>query len=109
MIQFIWRPDLGAERDETPNVTATKFGDGYESRLASGLNPLGSKWAVEFTKGLKEYKQIRAFLKEAGAVKSFLWEDPEGEQGIYVCRSWKSRQVEFGVYLITGTFEQVFE
>ncbi|EPD3172470.1 phage tail protein [Acinetobacter baumannii] len=109
MLKFEWSPDLGCERDETPLVTVTKFGDGYEARLATGINSQPNKWTVTFTNNLDEYRKIRAFLKQHGAVKAFEWVDPEGELGRYVCRSWKSKQVGFGVLQITGVFEQVFE
>lgn len=109
MDKFNWLPDLGADRDETPNVTQTKFGDGYESRLANGINSQPSKWTVTFTKPLAQYKEIRAFLRKCGGVKAFEWTDPEGETGKYVCRSWKSKQVNFGIFSISGTFEEVYE
>lgn len=109
MDKFQWSPDLGAEREEAPLVKVTKFGDGYESRLPVGINDQPSKWSVSFTSPLLRHKEIRNFLKKQGASKAFAWVDPEGEEGIYVCRSWKSRQKNFGVFEITGAFEQVFE
>lgn len=109
MMKFNWRPDLGAEQDETPNVGVVKLGDGYENRLPKGINSQASQWSVTFTKGLLEHKAIRAFLKQHGASKAFEWTDPTGEVGFYVCRSWKSKQEGFGVFSVSGTFEQVFE
>lgn len=109
MDKFKWLPDLGSERDESPLVTVTKYGDGYESRLANGINSQPNHWSLTFTKAISEYKEIRAFLKKCGGVKAFEWTDPEGEKGKFVCRTWKSKQVNFGIFSITAVFEEVYE
>lgn len=106
---FTWLPDLGAQCSEQPSVVVTKFGDGYESRLATTINSQPEKWSVTFTKGLDEFRDIKAFLKEHGAVTSFDWVTPDGDRGRYVCRSWSRKQYGFGVFQINGDFEQVFE
>lgn len=106
---FTWLPDLGSQCSEEPNVTVTKFGDGYESRLATSINSQPEKWAVTFTKTLKEFREIRAFLKEQGAVTAFDWTTPAGDDGKFVCRSWNGKQYGYGVFQITADFEQVFE
>lgn len=106
---FTWLPDLGAQCSEAPSVVVTKFGDGYESRLATTINSQPEKWSLTFTKTLSEFREIKAFLREHGAVTAFNWITPMGDEGKFVCRTWTSKQYSFGVFQINGDFEQVFE
>lgn len=102
--------DLGAQRSVKPNVTVTQFGDGYEARLASGINSTPKTWSVSFTNTSGMAKEILAFLEARGGVEAFTWVDPMGDTANYVCRQWSSsRQSITGVYQISATFEQVYE
>lgn len=107
--EFVWSPDLGAQQTTTPRVQQTKFGDGYELRVTKGINHKPKSWSVSFTRRPVEVKEIIAFLDQRGGVEAFTWVDPMGDSGTYVCREWNSSQQMLGVYVVTGTFEQVFE
>lgn len=107
--KFTWKPDLGSECSEDPNVTTSKFGDGYEYRLQNGINANPQKWSLTFTTELESHNQIVSFLKKMGALKAFEWMSPDQNSGVYVCRGWKRKQSDFGVFVVTATFEQVFE
>lgn len=106
---FSWKPDLGASQSITPLVTPTKFGDGYELRVANGINHTPRVWQVTFTKGAAEAMDILAFLEARGGLEAFTWVDPFGKTSNYVCRQWSGGQSAFGVYAISAAFEQVFE
>ena len=106
---FVWLPDLGASKSTLPNVTATKFGDGYELRVARGINSTPSSWSVTFTKGSQEAMEILDFLEARAALEAFEWRDPLDKVGSYVCREWNASQSMFGVYSVSATFEQVYE
>ena len=106
---FVWNPDLGAQQKITPRVQQTKFGDGYELRVVKGINYKPKSWSVSFTRRAVEVLEILAFLEERGGLGAFTWVDPMGNSGTYVCREWNSSQQMLGVYVVSGTFEQVFE
>lgn len=106
---FTWYPDLASQRTMKPAVTQIKFGDGYEARVPNGINTMPAKWDVTFTRGQSEALAIDAFLTARGSSESFTWTDPKNVTAVFVCRAWTFSQREFGVYTITGTFEQVFE
>ena len=106
---FTWNPDLGATRDMMPAVKPTSFGDGYEVRIPIGINTNRRKWTVTFPRNYEESAPIDAFLENCGGTQAFIWTDPKGDTNVYVCRSWKWVQKEFGVYVVSGVFEQVFE
>ena len=42
-------PDRGMARSSQPLVRSAKFGDGYEQRLADGLNSLSESFSVTFS------------------------------------------------------------
>lgn len=107
--KFEWNPDLGAENQVKPRVTVTKFGDGYESRVAVGINSKPKSWRVTFTRNYPEFSQILAFIEARGGVDAFEWKDPLNQTGIYVARDWSYTQQSPGVYKLTATFDQVFE
>ena len=106
---FTWNPDLGASRTVTPRVTVVKFGDGYEQRMANGINPVVQVWQLTFTRDQQEAMEIDSFLAERKSVESFLWTTPHGFSGTFVCRQWTVSRQSFGVFAVTATFEQVFE
>lgn len=106
---FAWSPDIGAQRTMKPLVEPTKFGDGYEARTIKGINSKPASWSVTFTKNVGDAIQILDFLELMGASEAFNWVDPLNKTGVYVCREWTSHQPSFGLYVVSGTFEQVFE
>lgn len=107
---FKWKPDLGAMPSYKPLVTPVSFGDGYELRVGQSLNRVKSAWNLTFSRTVKECLEIRDFLIERGGLESFTWTTPVGETFRYVCREWQGPSQQMaGVYVITATFEQVFE
>lgn len=109
MQTFSWYPDVGSQQDCKPNVAATKFGDGYESRAAIGINSAAMKWTVKFDRAAPESKQVLAFLRARGGVEAFNWTNPLNEPGKYVCREWRTEQQAHGIMVVSCTFDQVFE
>ena len=105
---FTWFPESASELDETPKVNVVKYGDGYEARFTEGVNTLAQTWVLKFTDKRAVALQVRAFLKRQGAVLSFIWTNPFGEQGIYVCDKWTS-SADRGKLTVSATFRQVFE
>lgn len=108
--EFKWLPNLGATSKHTPLVSTVSFGDGYELRVGQSVNRIKSSWDVEFSRPLQEIVEIKKFLEARGGLESFRWTDPIGESKAYVCREWNGpTQQHKGVYVISCTFEEVFE
>ena len=106
---FTWYPDAGAAEEIKPSVNATKFGDGYEQRVALGSNPDAVTWTLSFTGTNTLILPIRDFLKTQDALGAFQWINPFGELGLYVCRSWTSSKPEPSIVKIDAKFEKVYE
>ncbi len=104
---FTWNPDIGAQRKMKPNVHPIKFGDGYENRIADGINFMLPSWTVKFTADEATVSQILAFIEGQQALSPFTWTDPLNNSGTYICREWNSSQVGFGVYQLFAVFEGV--
>nr|NDG08510.1 phage tail protein [Oxalobacteraceae bacterium] len=47
MATFTWTPSVGANLSIRPNVRRVAFGDGYEQRLAFGINTQPQVWSLE--------------------------------------------------------------
>lgn len=105
---FTWYPDAGGVETTTPTVSVTKFGDGYEARLAKGINAVPTKWALTFTRAVGEAQSIRAFLVRQAGVTAFIWTTPLVETGVWVCRNWKLTR-DRGTTQVTCEFERVYE
>lgn len=107
---FTWYPDINSDNTEEPEVSVTKFGDGYEARVSNSLNVIGQSWNVTFTRGRLsgEGQAIRAFFRARRGVEAFNWINPMGEPGVYVARKWTTTSNE-GYLTIKTVFEEVFE
>ncbi len=90
-----------------PHVFQIKFGDGYESRISDSINFMLASWAVKFTSNETTINSILSFIEGQQALTPFSWTDPLGNINNFICREWSSSQIEFGVYQLNATFEQV--
>ena len=105
---FTWFPTTGHSKAVEPRVSSAKFGDGYEQRVANGINNIADKWSLTFTASKDICDAIDLFLRTQGAASAFIWTNPDSETGKYICRSWnKSR--DMGKVTVSATFERVFE
>lgn len=110
-MSFEFTPDFSASKSSKPNVTTVKFGDGYESRFATGLNPDLKTWSVKFSnRTVAEIDEIEDFLETMGGVTAFAWTPPRATDEINVkCAEW-SRSIDNASYdSLTATFVQVAE
>ena len=109
MSEFLWVPSYGSAVTMKPSVNVIKFGDGYEQRIASGLNSQPRKWEVTFAnRPILTAQAIADFLASCNAVKFFDWTPTYGNPGKWVCREWADAQTGPYTRTITATFEEVF-
>lgn len=106
---FTWHPDEGASETITPSVNVTKFGDGYEQRVQNGINPEAITWSMTFTGNSERVMPIRSFLRKMGAMNSFIWTNPLGERGVFVCRAFPLKKISSSIIQMSVTFEKVYE
>ncbi len=110
MATFTWTPSVGANLSMRPTVRRVAFGDGYEQRLAFGINTQPQVWSLEFRgRTGTEASAIDAFLRARGAVQAFDWTPPGGTAGKFVCEEWSRSVDEPNVETVRVTFKQVFD
>ena len=105
--------DKGFQRTSTPKVHALTFGDGYEQRIADGINNLAQSMSVSFaTRPKAEIDDLVAFFESLGGVSKFRMtiDDTNGAETIkVVCKSWNQTWNYDDFYSLSATFERVYE
>ena len=73
-------PDRGVSTDQSPRVLKAAYGDGYEQRVAAGINNLPESWSLTWnTRSLNNANKIIKFLEDQGGVTAFDWYPPDTE------------------------------
>ncbi len=105
--------DKGFTRQNTPKIHSIKFGDGYEQRIADGINNLEQTMNVSFsTRPKAEIDDIVAFFESLGGVSKFRMtiDDSNGAETIkVVCKTWNQTWAFDNFYSLTATFQRVYE
>lgn len=109
MSVFTWPPSWGARQSVKPTVMLARFGDGYEQRVADGINNKPRNWSLSFTRAIAEIDAIESFLSSAGAAAAFDWTPPSGAAGKFVCDQWDREIQSPSAHTLTATFREVFE
>ena len=111
MATFTYTADFGYQKTTAPRVRRVAFGDGYEQRLAFGLNTQPQTYDLVFSyRSNEDADAIEAFLAARGGVESFDWTPPQGGAAIkVVCDQWDRSPVNAGYNTLRAQFRQVFE
>tara|TARA_X000001382_G_C3147975_1_gene171945 strand:- start:607 stop:990 length:384 start_codon:yes stop_codon:yes gene_type:complete len=65
-------PDKGMSKKNQPQIFQAKYGDGYEQRVASGINNLKQEFGVSFaTRPKEEIDDIIGFFESTNGVTAF--------------------------------------
>lgn len=109
-------PDKGITVTNTPRVHTATFGDGYEHRIADGINNLQQSFSVSFaTRPKADIDDIVAFFELKNAITAFDYtfadtNESGNEQTIkVVCSSWNQTWAYDDYYSLTATFRRVYE
>jgi len=106
---FTWIPDNGATEAHEPARDAISFGDSYEQRSVTGLNPDMQDWSgLSFSgRTSTEIGSIVSFLDAQGSVAAFNWTPPGRSSALFVCKKWSRKYVSGTVVSVTADFRQV--
>lgn len=89
-------------------VREAKFGDSYTQKSGDGINSSTTSWSITYSGKLADVKKVKDFLDERAGYKSFIWEDPWGELGLYTVEGFEVVPYAKDVFRLTATFEQSF-
>ena len=116
-------PDRGIGRQSTPKVLVAKFGDGYEQRIADGINSIQETFNVTFNnRTAAEIDDITGYFASLKGTTAFTYTIPDetqtsdvspdtaGERRLkVVCEKYNQLYHHEGVYSVTATFRRVYE
>jgi len=115
-------PDKTLQRQTTPKVRVAQFGDGYQQRIADGLNSVTDVFTVNFVNRLKaEADDIEAFFRDKKGVTAFNFTFPDSNSSSndsagnpvttvkVICKNWSQQYGNSGSYSINAQFERVYE
>ena len=109
-------PDKGFSRSNEPRVYIAEFGDGYEQRLANGINNIKQSFDVNFANRPKdEIDDIVAFFesKKGATAFNFIFSDSNAggneETVKVVCESWDQTWDYDDFYSLSATFRRIYE
>lgn len=106
---FLWIPSYGANVEHNPRVLTTQFGDGYEQRMADGINNLLLSFDFTFEqRGSNEAAAIIHFLTQRKGVETFGFVPPfpYNKIGLYACKNWSHTEVFHENHTIKARFEE---
>lgn len=106
-----YKPTYSATKRSDPKIRTASFGDGYQQRIAFGLNQNPKSWALTFNVAEEDADIIEAFLDaRASDCESFDWTPPDSAVSYkWVCPSWTREMFDLSRSRIDVTFNQVFE
>lgn len=107
---FIWNPTYPLTINTTPRVKSIRFGDGYEQRLADGINNILLDIDINFdNRDIDEYTAILHFLKERKGIEYFVFTPPPpyNNNKRFICRNWQDSQVAYNNFSIRTKFEEI--
>ena len=111
-------PDKQLTKTSTPRILTAKFGDGYEQRIADGINVLNETYSLTFRNRTKEeIDDIVAFLDTKQNVTKFILTLPDsnnttrsGERDVKVVSTNYSVNYSYdNFYSLSVSLRRVFE
>lgn len=115
---LIATPDKSMSKSVSPRVLTAKFGDGYEQRIANGINSIDETYSLTFkTRTKEDIDDIVVFLDDQKNVSKFLFTMPDtnnttrtGEKDVSVVSTQYSVTYDYeDFYTLTLSLKRVFE
>ena len=110
------QPDKGFGRATNMRIHLAQFGDGYETRLADGINNKNQTLSVAFsTRPKAEIDDLVAFFESLGGVTKFRFDledsnETSSIESIFcICDTWNQTWAYDDYYTLTATFRRVYE
>jgi len=73
-------PDRGVATDQTARIFRAAYGDGYEQRVAAGINNLPEEWKLSWNnRSLNDANKVIKFLEDQKGATAFDWYPPDTE------------------------------
>lgn len=107
---FLWICSYNFNVNREPSVKQVKMGDGYEQRMANGINNTLLDLDVTFdNRSSREARGIEHFLTVQAGVTAFLYTSPGvfSKEKLFVCSQWSNSNKFYNNYSIKAKFKEV--
>lgn len=104
-------PSFNSTKSVQPRILKARFGDGYNQRVADGLNALPQTWDLRWnTLTAAQVDEIEAFLTVTAGYKAFLWTPLDRTQPLkFIVESWTRTPVDGRSWSFSAKFSEVFD
>lgn len=102
--RFRWMTEREMDTTIEYTVIETQYGDGYKQVSADGMNNKKEQYGIRVHAKSAVAREILKFFDEHKGVRSFIWQPPLGDLGLYRCINPKPEPQGGDLWLITGTF-----
>jgi phage-related protein len=104
-------PNIGLSKASEPRVLIAAFGDGYEQRIADGLNTIRRSWELEWSPiSVENADAIENFLIARNGVEAFYWTPPHATTPVKVrCARWRRANTFWNHDALSASFIEVFD
>jgi phage-related protein len=110
MSDFNYQPQSSQSSvNKKPDVLKSRFGEGYEQRLANGINNKLRTWSLTFLRASVDIIAIELFLDEKGGVNSFTWTPLDFSETTIICREWDYNYLNGDARSLSCVFEEIIE
>jgi len=73
-------PDRGVATDQNARLYRASYGDGYEQRVAAGINNIPESWKLTWNnRSVADANKVIKFLEDQAGVTAFDWYPPDTE------------------------------
>lgn len=110
-LTFDWAPTLSNySGTTTAKARSAQFDDGYQQRVADGINNISSVFNLQWIGDETKIRAILAFLRARAGAESFFWTPPLWDDaGLFYSETWSEPVPNGTQYTITATFQQTFQ
>jgi len=106
-----YTPSISSRKGQNTRVLVAEFGDGYNQRVADGINSISASFS-NIWRGIPtvDGQVIIDFLEDKLGAESFTWTDPTTLDTISVtCTEWNRSPVSQQYETISAEFKRVFD
>lgn len=111
MATFTYVADRGFQKQTSPRVLTSQFGDGYAHRIADGINSINTSWDLTFSsRDLTDAAAIITFFETEAGIGYFYFTPPDEIVSYKViCPSWTITYESHVSRTITAKFIRVYQ
>ena len=103
-------PSYGTQKQQQYRSRTTNFGDGYEQRVADGIQNVRSVYKVQFDNiTATNANTIETFLDARAGHDSFYWTPPGGSEALWTCGGMTRTETGPSSSTISAVFKEVFD